>query len=173
MAKHAKLIGEVIPLSGPYPGYAVRVTRYPSGRMLPAPRLILCSKGHPFATQYAALEALGMYVASPKLVKQLKACDPVPVPPTRAPKALPMPKPEPTVAEKRAARRRVLRDRAKLIKPLPEITKMAPVPAQRLTKALKKPALATAHLLAHCGVTVTRCPDGARQSDSRWPVAAR
>lgn len=76
----AKLIGEVIDLSGPNPGYAGRIARYPSGRKLPAPRLLLDDHGRPFATRAAALAAINQWRADPRSVRHLHPEDVVETP---------------------------------------------------------------------------------------------
>ena len=75
-----KEIGYVVPLSGITRGFTVCVTRYPSGRLLPAPRTILDTSGdkpRPFASVLAALDALALWKAGPRAVKPLRPTDSV------------------------------------------------------------------------------------------------
>lgn len=78
-----KTIGAVIALTGTFPGFVVRVERYGSGRKLPQPRVLMMPDGKPFASRFAAMDALTAWKADPKSVRQVKAADPVPVRTTR------------------------------------------------------------------------------------------
>ena len=84
MAKRStKPVGEVVAVPR-WPGkFMVRVTRYPSGRKLPAPRILLCADGAPFATAMQALRALTTWQADPAGAVALKVTDAAP----RAPRA--------------------------------------------------------------------------------------
>lgn len=82
MAKQVKEIGSVVPLSGPFPGYAARVVRYGDGRKLPAPRLLLDASHNPprpFTDPYHALDALNVWKRTPRAVKALKPDTPAPI----------------------------------------------------------------------------------------------
>lgn len=75
-----KEVGYVVPLSGITRGFTVCVTRYPNGRLLPAPRTILDTSGdkpRPFASVLAALDALALWKAGPRAVKPLRPTDSV------------------------------------------------------------------------------------------------
>lgn len=91
-----KSIGHVVTLSSG--GFVARVERYPSGRKLPEPRLLL-DDGKPFASPHAAMAALAQWKDAPRTVRQLTVTrdTPAPVAPAPVVKAKPAPaaKPEP------------------------------------------------------------------------------
>ena len=89
MAKRStKPVGEVVAVPR-WPGkFMVRVIRYPSGRKLPEPRILLCAGGAPFNTAMQALDALRTWQADPKSAVALKVTDAAPrAPKVRKPRA--------------------------------------------------------------------------------------
>lgn len=72
---NVKPIGFVARL-GDNAGFIVRIERYGSGRKLPAPRILLDTSGttpRPFRSALRAMEALELFKASPRAVKQADA----------------------------------------------------------------------------------------------------
>ena len=114
--RSTKPVGEVVAVPH-WPGkFMVRVTRYPSGRKLPEPRILLCADGAPFATAMQALDALRTWQADPKAAVALKVTDTAP----RAPRK-PRAKAAPVVV---LARRTVA-----LVEARREVTSRAPLHA--------------------------------------------
>lgn len=65
-----KSIGHVVKLSTG--GYVVRIERYPNGRLLPAPRVIVdtTTVPQPFSSPLSAMDALKAFVDAPRSVKR-------------------------------------------------------------------------------------------------------
>lgn len=182
MARKSALVGEVIALTGAQTGrFVVRVTRYPSGRLLPAPRILLPSAATCFASRLAALEALGQWSHGElRALRHLKASDHLTAPaaPRPAKSATPLTDllhnhaqdyelehAHVTARKRRAAKAK----RVAKAKVLPAVEKM-PEPSRPfgVRTPRDKVNLAVDQLIALGAVTVTRCPSGKRQADSRW-----
>lgn len=169
-----KLIGEVVALSGAFTGqYVVKLYRYPSGRRLPEDRLIV-EDGKPFVSRLVALEVLGSYSRGIVTVGQAKLAPERPATLATAPR-------ERTVdaivtpnhaldhdGERRIIRRKKVKKltRKEIRASLPVITKMADPSPRVIRRDEQQRALDTLIEVGLC--KVTRCPDGARQWDSKW-----
>lgn len=175
MAHSAFTVGEVIQ-PRTVPGFAVRVTRYPSGRKLPAPRILVHKDGSLFTTGLEALDVLGAYTRGEGAleVRPIRASDAPAKPSGNLTASAPAYHVEPNheldhelerVAKARAKRvRDQIRARAAN---LPKVEKLLTgAPSQNVRR--DKGQLEIAMLLDRNLVTITRCPDGARQWDSKW-----
>lgn len=149
-----KSIGHVVTLSSG--GFVARVERYPSGRKLPEPRLLL-DDGKPFASPHAAMAALAQWKDAPRTVRQLIVTrDTVVAAPAqpRAPKprTLGFTRPEPSA--KRKPRKG---DRVRV---LPVVEKLMPAQPTVRIAARDNVSQRIDQLIAAGIVEVTRCLPG-------------
>jgi hypothetical protein len=168
-----KLIGEVIQLTGTHPGYVVRVTRYPSGRKLPAPRLLMdVDTGQPYATAFQALEALNTYRRDIRSVRPLKPGTALHGPSEAPQQAIPRIhriEPNHALDHDEVIRRRKRREKDQARRVNPTVTKaFAAVPSQNVKNRRDKTDLEVEMLIASGNLTITKLPAGARQWDSKW-----
>lgn len=179
MAKKLKLIGEVIAAPAPYLGYVVRVYRYPSGRKLPATRqLVDVTDPHrprPFATRGQALDALTQWRVDPCSIGVAALPVVLPVAPLPVAKVSARAKAKALKealvnhAQNYEAARKVPRkhrDVTRVVQPVVKL--MTGSPSQNVRYKRDKQTLEVEMMLASGQVTITRCPDAARQWDSKW-----
>lgn len=125
-----KPIAEVIRAPEPFTGFVVRCTRYPNGRRLPEPRLLVDGGDpksvKPFATAFQAMEVMRDWRDNPASVHVLRPTDCVGNPVREAPE----PKAKPVTSRDKPLRRPIP---VRPAKALPPVVKLMPdIPAQCL-----------------------------------------
>lgn len=147
--RSTKPVGEVLPVPTMPGKFMVRVTRYPSGRKLPAPRIVLCADGSPFNTAMQALGTLRTWQADPRGAVALKVTDKAPRAPRkrkpRGPVTITLMRPAIALPDQRpASAGREVNSRRPAAAPAP-----CPPPAKRATSASRqRPASPDADLVA-------------------------